>query len=416
MVVGDIILLGAGDRIPTDCLVVESNGLEVEEKKEDGPVIVRKHTLNNQNQNADVFLFADSIIVKGTVKAVVCCVGEKCSRKKETDLNVDLDTPLQTKLKNLTSYFTKYALYSSVILFVLQVMLMIISVSTLQAKDEKSPALEFFKKISRLANFAVVLWITSVPEGLPLVTGISLAFSVMKMYADNLLVRRLEAPERLGLIEEIIIGKTGTLTSAQMKVTQFHCDKPTEIFKNSRKNTFFNCELSEQAKQLVEESILFNCEARVEMQNLTYEAVGNPTEATLLKFLQDAEVPVHLHIQKKLGNTLAHQPFNSTLKRSMTVIRSSENQQLVTIYMKGAPEEVLKYCHFQMIGGQQSPVTSGQLNQVLSSVITKMASHPLRCITFAYAQMNIGDWNTLYVKQSERPEEILEENLKGGHL
>lgn len=419
LVVGDIILLGAGDRIPADCLVVESNGLEVEEKNsEDGVVRVRKHTLTNQNQNADVFLFADSIITKGTVKAVVCCVGEKSSRKTTNDLEVDIDTTLQTKLKNLTTYFTKYAFFSSIIIFVLQVMMMIISVSTIQTDgpNGESAAAVFFKKISRLANFAVVLWITSVPEGLPLVTGISLAFSVMKMYADNLLVKKLDAPEKLGLIEEICIGKTGTLTNAQMKVTQFHCDKPTEIIKNSRKNTFFHCELSEQAKLLVQESILFNCEARVEMQNLTYEAVGNPTEATLLRFLQDAEVPVHLHIQKKLGNTLAHQPFNSTLKRSMTVIRSIENPSLVTIYMKGAPEEVLKYCQFQMIGGQQSPVTSGHLNQVLSGVITKMASHPLRCISFAYVQMNIGDWQTIYANQSERPEEILEENLRGGHL
>jgi Ca2+-transporting ATPase len=61
------------------------------------------------------------------------------------------------------------------------------------------------------------LIIVAIPEGLPLTVGISLAFSVMKMYnSDKILVRKLDAPEKMGEIEEIIIGKTGTITQADM--------------------------------------------------------------------------------------------------------------------------------------------------------------------------------------------------------
>jgi len=233
------------------------------------------------------------------------------------------------KLKNLTSHFTIYALYSTGVIFLLNIVMMIISLSLIdedRAANESGVASTLFSTLTRNINFAVVLWMVSVPEGLPLAIGVSLAFSVMKMYGDNLLVRQLDAPEKLGCIEEICCGKTGTITTGVLKVHQFHCDKGDEVIKNTRKNTILNCELSEHAIQLIQESVLWNCDARVEMEHLTYEAVGNGTECSFLRLLQDAEIPVHLLIQKKLGNVLATMPFDSNLKRMLTVVRHPDNQ------------------------------------------------------------------------------------------
>jgi Ca2+-transporting ATPase len=58
----------------------------------------------------------------------------------------------------------------------------------------------------------------AIPEGLPMMIGVSLAFTVMKMNADKILVRKLDAPEKMGAVEEICCGKTGTITSAQVRV------------------------------------------------------------------------------------------------------------------------------------------------------------------------------------------------------
>lgn len=164
----------------------------------------------------------------------------------------------------------------------------------------------------------------------------------------------------------------------------------------------------------MQESILYNSDARVEMEEMTYEATGNATEVCFLKFLQDAEIPVHLLIQKKLGNIRAHQPFSSVLKRSIIAVRHPENQQMVTIYVKGAPEEVLKYCTLQMLGGQQSHFSQGQ--NILNDIVNPMASTPLRVITFAYAQLNYEDWLRIYESTSEQPETVLEDNLISGDL
>jgi Ca2+-transporting ATPase len=78
---------------------------------------------------------------------------------------------------------------------------------------EDSAAKVFFGELPKTINLIVVLIIVAIPEGLPLSVGISLAFSVMRMYnSDKILVKKLDAPEKMGEIEEIIIGKTGTIT------------------------------------------------------------------------------------------------------------------------------------------------------------------------------------------------------------
>jgi len=151
---------------------------------------------------------------------------------------------------------------------------------------------QIVSKIASFVNLAVVLIVVSVPEGLPLTIGVSLAFSVMKMYGENILVRKLDAPERLGGVDEICCGKTATLTRNKMKVSEFYCE--SKHIRNTRKDTFIQCDLSPEAMLRIKECIVYNCEAKVEMDSTTYIPVGSGTEVGLLKFLQDADIPIHL--------------------------------------------------------------------------------------------------------------------------
>jgi len=148
-----------------------------------------------------------------------------------------------------------------------------------------------FKKIPQAISLVVVLIVVSIPEGLPLTIGIALAFSVMRMIDNKILLRKLDAPEKMAGVEEIICSKTGSITTANMKVSQFLCEM--RMVKNTRKNTLLHCELTEQAIDRIKEGIMYNCDARVEMDQITWVPVGNPTEVGLLKFLQDADIPVH---------------------------------------------------------------------------------------------------------------------------
>jgi magnesium-transporting ATPase (P-type) len=74
------------------------------------------------------------------------------------------------------------------------------------------------------------------------------------------------------------------------------------------------------------------------MSDSVYKSVGDGTEVGLLNFLQDADVPIHLLINKKIGNILMHIPHSPDTKRSAVAIQSPDRQGMVTIYVKGAPE------------------------------------------------------------------------------
>ena len=101
--------------------------------------------------------------------------------------------------------------------------------------------------------------VVAVPEGLPMTVGISLAFSVMRMFKDGILIRKLEAPEQLGACDELLCGKTATLTSNDMKVSYMILEG--NQIKNSRKDTFLHCELAPETIDLIKSSILYNCSA-----------------------------------------------------------------------------------------------------------------------------------------------------------
>lgn len=88
--------------------------------------------------------------------------------------------------------------------------------------EEYQTAGKILKGISDMFTFAITIVIVAVPEGLPLAVTISLAYSVMRMKDDGILVRNLDSPEMIGRVDEIITGKTGTLTKSDMKVDQFY--------------------------------------------------------------------------------------------------------------------------------------------------------------------------------------------------
>ena len=436
LVVGDVVLLAAGARVPADCLVIESADLQAEapvqpnsaeaEAERDGavddPIRSEKSAVGAPGAVGDPFLLADCLLTRGQCKAVVCCVGKKSSRgDKQKKLETDVDTRLQTKLKNLADRFTVYALYSAGLVFIALTVTLIITLCNIE-KGKKLPdgsaapgvAATLFSKLTAQINLCVVLIVVSVPEGLPLTVGVSLAFSVKKMFADKILVRELDAPERMGAVGEICCGKTGTLTKGAMKVTQFHVE--AREIKNSRANTLMNCELSAETLERIHDSILYNTDARVEMDATTYVPVGSGTESALLRFLQDAGVPVHLLIQRKLGRIRGISPFSPESKRSVVALQSPSHPDKVVVYVKGAPEVVLGLStHIVGAGGAVSVLGPEDRNEQTTAVAA-MAARPLRVLGFAYAEMDVDTWNSQYENQGTATEKTLEDALASGKL
>jgi magnesium-transporting ATPase (P-type) len=144
----------------------------------------------------------------------------------------------------------------------------------------------------------------------------------------------------MGQIEEILVGKTGTLTKAKMRVAHFSMEGTARV--NSRKNTILNCEVADYNLEKLKESILFNTTARIETDETSYVANGSPVDTCMINFLQDADIPVHLMVQRKFGGRLlAQRGFDTELRTSVVAVQNFEDPEMVSIYMKGAPEEVI---------------------------------------------------------------------------
>lgn len=226
-------------------------------------------------------------------------------------------------------------------------------------------------------------------------TAISLAYSTIDMFKkDKLLVRKLESIEEMGQVNELLIGKTGTLTTEQMTVTNIYIQTLSII--NSRKNTINNTSALPDQIDLLKESVCFNCMAHVEISDdARYIPVGNGTDVSLLNWLQDAEIDIHHAMIVRDQSTIASVPFNTNYKRMITAIRHPNHENLVRVYIKGAHEEVTRRCSYAFDHyGQRIDLgdeTYGQLN----NFVHEQCQQGLRLIAFAYKDLSEDQWSQI---------------------
>ena len=129
------------------------------------------------------------------------------------------------------------------------------------------------------------------------------------------------------------------------------------------------------------------------MSESVYKAVGDGTEVGLLNFLQDADIPIHLLINKKHGNILMRSPFSPDTKRSAIAIQSPDRPGMVSIYVKGAPEILLNVCgKVAERAADQVVRTWDQEKLEINGHVEKMAKQALRVIGFAYIELTYEQW------------------------
>lgn len=362
------------------------------------------------------FLLSNSLVASGSGIAVVLAVGARSRRGlKEEKLDTTSKTPLQTKLENLGGHFTKWGLYAAIAILIALVVNFVIKVS---AFEEYRTTGKIMKAVGEFFTVSIAVIVVAVPEGLPLTITLSLAYSVMRMKKDGVLVRNLDSPEVMGRVDEIVTGKTGTMTKSEMKVDQFYAQ--SLLIRNTRKNTLFHCELFDRVIDLIQESILYNCDARIEMSDKAYyEPVGNGTEVGLIKFLQDAEIPVHELIKKKLGRIETIIPFSTIRKKSLVAVRHPDHDDLIRVYIKGAPEVVVSKCsRTYHVDGKVIPMDDDQTNYILNDIlIQKFTTAGYRTLAFAYKDIPAAEFENLKYEchgfASEEDRQVLE---KGSHF
>ena len=344
----------------------------------------------------DPFLVADTYITRGSAKAIVCCVGEHSTRGIEEevfDVN-EHQTDLTRRLDNIGGSLKFIGLITSVCIFGASILIVIIN----KAAVDDYGAGEFMNRLISCFIVALIMLVVAIPEGLPMTVAVSLAYSVLQMSEDDkVLVRDVESIERVGQITDLVLGKTGTMTTEEMEVHSFFAQNVRFI--NSRKDSLVKCELDERVLEKIVESICWNSSAWIEMsQNCFYIPEGQGTEVSLIKWLQGAEKPVHEYMQKKFTDIiLATVPFDSNLKKSIVAVKHPVVQNTVRVYVKGAPEYVLPNCltHFDELG-QRTDLDGPTRDYIMDNILNnQMTMKGLRVMAFSYSDMPLEAFEEL---------------------
>ena len=319
LVIGDLISLEAGDMIPADARLVESVGLKVEEaaltgesvpvEKEADAVVDEKAPLGDQFN----MLYSGCLITNGKAKAVVVETGMNTEMGKIAGLlntTKKERTPLQQKMDTLCKIICAIAILSSLTLF----------------------ALQWFADVplAYILLSSVSLAVAAIPEGLPIITTMILAYGVLTMARQNAIIRKLPAVESLGSASVICSDKTGTLTQNKMTIQN--------IWAAGHEPAGVDGEFNADELKVVELMSLAS-NATVNLHNGEELAIGDPTETAIIRLLQAKHV--HKDALEEKFPRVHEIPFDSNRKLMTTVheVREAGTLRYISI-TKGAFERV----------------------------------------------------------------------------
>lgn len=378
VVVGDKVLLQAGDKIPADGILISGslsvdnsalNG-EAEECKKTG---AKESFQLDDNITGDTFvdahsLFRGAVVFDGEGILDVRKVGLKTMMGKMAEEMQDdePDSPLKVKLAKLAKQISTFGYIGAIVIALLYFIYFIVSAGGI-SEYFSIGAEQIIKDIVNAVSLAVVIIVCAVPEGLPLMISLVLMQNTSKMLDHNVLVRKAEGIETAGSLNILFSDKTGTITKGMLEVVDFFTadgnsiDIP-ELGKHSKIKGYIDLAIGKNTRAM------YDGEHKV--------IGGNATDQALMKFIGETTFRT-LESDKECVVT-ASQGFNSTNKFSQARIES-----LGKTFYKGAPEKLLASAKQYLDG-------SGQVKKidkaVLDRKIDELASKAMRVLAFGYSE------------------------------
>jgi Ca2+-transporting ATPase len=338
VVVGDTVILEAGEKIPADGELIDSVSMSVNESSFTGEPLVHKFHQPELFEKEATYpsnkLLRGSTIVDGHGTMTVMKVGDATEYGKiYTDAQIDNQqkTPLMKQFDQLGKVISRIS-------YIIGALIIVGRLLVFWLDDTPNTAIGGIQYFIETIMIAVTLIVVSVPEGLPMSVTLSLALSMRRMLLTNNLVRKMHACETMGAATIICTDKTGTLTKNQMQVHKAH---------------FFNLDngnalKDDDASMIVEANIACNSTAYLDCSVADkIKAIGNPTEGALLLWLKDAGIDYN---NLRDNNEIIDQiPFSTERKYMATIVKCNAIGHRLLL-VKGASEIILKNC-VEIAGG-----------------------------------------------------------------
>lgn len=356
IVPGDILILKEGDSVMADARVLSTEGVKVVESSLTGESFPETKTLERLEISVPLadrvnMIYQGTQVVVGGCKAVVVSTGMNTELGKISGLVQEIkseENPFKEKLDSFAKILG---------IFVLILSILIVCILVLVGSD-------FFSSLL----VAISLAISAIPEGMPAVISLCLAFATRRLLKNRVLVRKLSASETLGRVSVICTDKTGTLTEEKMKVS--------EIYANNEMNPDKNKEM------LLKIGVLCN-KAVYEKDEKGEYFIGDPTEVALIVSAKNDFIDKKVLSEKE--PRVKEFAFNSE-RKMMSIIRKSENK--VISYVKGAPEKIIERCSSELVNGKIIKLDNKK-KQFLVKVYENMARQGLRVLGFAYKELPV---------------------------
>ncbi|MCR1970364.1 calcium-translocating P-type ATPase, PMCA-type [Clostridium cochlearium] len=349
LVIGDVILIESGDRVPADSIILDNYSLMLDESLLTGESVGVNKSGNGKNKD----IYMGTIVLKGKAMAKIIATGMNTEMGKIAGMldNIEKDkSPLKEKLNSL----------GKVLVVICLIICIVVTVVGIMRGNNKYEML----------LLGVSLAVAAIPEGLPAIVTVSLALGVFRMLKKNALVRRLPAVETLGCTSIICSDKTGTLTENKMKV----------------KEVFYNNVLKALGEEKIIKDEIFrkiitycnDCNLDFSQKDINKGVFGDPTEVALIRacFKNTKELKSILDKGKKIYE----EPFDSNRKIMSVVVKEGGKN---TLYIKGAPERIIERCKYINISGKIEPLKESHKKDILKAV-ESMSLKALRCIAVGY--------------------------------
>lgn len=360
IVVGDVLIVSAGDKLPADGRLLSAVDLSVNESaltgesypvKKDADAVIDDEKLPLAERVN--MLYSGTFVTEGQGKILITAVGDKTEFGKiagELNGQSKSNTPLQEKLARLGKTITVMGVIAAAIVFISQV----VSFAT-HGGLKIDTVMEAFIT-------SIVLIVAAVPEGLPTIVAVSLSINIIKLSKQNALVKKMIASETIGCISVICSDKTGTLTENKMTVRYFY---DSEVHENP----------ADLTNDWLVHNICLNTSADLGDNG---EFIGNPTECAMLNFFEASlsnDSEMHRYkTERDDHETLFLFPFSSELKHMTTI---SKVDGKIVSYVKGSPECLLPMCD----------LSDDRLSKINTAIVAA-EQKAMRVIAFAHKELD----------------------------
>lgn len=375
LVVGDIVYLESGDKVPADSIIIKGE-LYIDESILTGETKER-HAIINDN------IYMGSIVTDKTATIEVTNVGDKTFYGKiANDIQEkSVESPLKSRLRVLAGQISKLG-YTAAFLILISYMFNAVVVSNNFNLTKILEFKDFSSHLLYALTLSVAVVVMAVPEGLPMMITLVLSSNMKRLLKRNVLVRKLVGIETAGSLNILFTDKTGTLTEGKLSVELF-TDAELIEYKNINK-------LSTIKYELLYQSLVYNNSSFL---NNGVPEGGNTTDRALLSYVGRDDKTEYKIINKE--------EFNSKLKYSTVETNYKGN----TIFIKGAYEKILEKCtKYQKNDGTVRVLIN---KEKLTNYVNAKTNEGIRALALAYKEKNSDSYILLgfmFLKDNIRKE------------